>query len=87
LQIPARIENGRLVATTADGCTIDADLKARPNGNLYDVKATLGPDCPFGSGPYAGHALQAYVAANVFVFLESPTQGGVMLLLGNRKSP
>lgn len=41
LRLPARMENGRLTATAADGCAIDATLRARTQGNLYDVTATL----------------------------------------------
>lgn len=87
LRFPAKIENGHLTATAADGCAVDATLRARSKGNVYDVKATLGSGCPIASGSFTGHALQAYATGNVFVFLESPTLGGVMLLLGNRQSP
>lgn len=62
-------------------------LQARSNGNVYDVTATLGPGCPIASGLFTGQAIQAYVAGNVFVLLESPNQGGVMLLLGDREAP
>lgn len=87
LRFPAKIESGHLTATAADGCAVDGTLRARSKGNVYDVKATLGPGCPIASGSFTGHALQAYVAGNVFLFLESPTQGGVMLLLGDRQTP
>ncbi len=54
---------------------------------MYDVKATFGPGCPIAAGAFTGHGLQAYVADNVFLLLESQTQGAVMLLLGNRHAP
>jgi hypothetical protein len=87
LKFPARIDNGRLTAMAADGCALEATLQPRPKGNVYDVKATFGPGCPIAAGAFEGHALQAYVADNVILLLESPTQGGVMLLLGSRQVP
>ena len=87
LKFRARIENGRLTATAADGCAMEATLQPRPKGNVYDVKAIFGPGCPIAAGTFKGHALQAYAADNVFLLLESTTQGGVMLLLGSRQVP
>lgn len=87
LKFRARIDNGRLTATAADGCAMEATLQPRPKGNVYDVKAIFGPGCPIAAGTFKGHALQAYAAENVFLLLESTTQGGVMLLLGSRQVP
>jgi hypothetical protein len=87
LKFPARIENGHLTATASDGCAVDATLRPRPKGNVYDVTATFGPGCPIAAGAFTGHGLQAYVGDNVFLFLESQTKGAVMLLLGNRQAP
>ena len=66
---------------------MEATLQPRPKGNVYDVKAIFGPGCPFAAGTFKGHALPAYAAENVFLLLESTTQGGVMLLLGSRQVP
>ena len=62
-------------------CAMEAKLSPRQFGNLYDVAATLAPNCNLGAGAFTGHAIQAFVTRNVYLLLTAPGQGGVMLLL------
>ena len=77
----ATLDQAHNLSVTSGACTLAAKLSPRRLGNLYDVTATIGPSCGLGEGAFSGHAVQAYVTPNIYLFLTAPGQHGVMLLL------
>ena len=69
------------LSVTFDTCTVVAKLSPRPQGNVYNVIASLEPACKLGTGAFSGHAVQALVTRNVYLLLTAPEQTGLMLLL------